>query len=69
MIKEVDDDGNGTVEFKEFVTLMCKNPKQVTKEQELLGDFKMLDKKKDELVDVRELKFFMRKIAKIPITS
>lgn len=69
MIKEVDDDGNGTVEFKEFVMLMVKNPKKLTKKQEYEEDFKMLDKKSDKHICERELKFFMRKIAKIPISS
>ncbi len=69
MINEVDVDGNGTVEFAEFVILMTNKVKELTKEDEIKEAFDVLDKEKDEYITAKELKYFMRKVAHIKLSS
>ena len=69
MINEVDVDGNGTVEFAEFVILMTNKVKEMTKEEEIQEAFKVLDKENDNHISVKELKYFMRKVAHIKLSS
>lgn len=69
MINEVDVDGNGTVEFAEFVILMTNKVKEMTKEEEISEAFNVLDKEKDNHISVKELKYFMRKVAHIKLSS
>lgn len=47
MVNEVDVDGNGTVEFAEFVILMTNKVKELTEEEEIREAFDVLDKEKD----------------------
>jgi calmodulin len=47
MINEVDVDGNTTIEFAEFVILMTNKVKEMSKEDEILEAFNVLDKEKD----------------------
>ena len=69
MINEVDQDGNGTVEFAEFVILMTNKVKEMTKEDEIYEAFMVLDKEKDDYISEKELKYFMRKVAHIKLSS
>ena len=69
MINEVDQDGNGTVEFAEFVILMTNKVKEMTKEDEIYEAFMVLDKEKDDFISEKELKYFMRKVAHIKLSS
>lgn len=69
MINEVDVDGNGTVEFAEFVILMTNKVKEMTKEEEIQEAFKVLDKENDNHISTKELKYFMRKVAHIKLSS
>jgi len=69
MINEVDVDGNGTVEFAEFVILMTNKVKEMSKEEEISEAFAVLDKEKDNQISVKELKYFMRKVAHIKLSS
>ena len=69
MINEVDVDGNGTVEFAEFVILMTNKVKEISKQDEIKEAFDVLDKEKDELITVKELKYFMRKVAHIKLSN
>ena len=56
MINEVDVDGNGTVEFAEFVILMTNKVKEMTKEEEITEAFSVLDKEKDSHISAKETK-------------
>lgn len=47
MVNEVDIDGNGTIEFAEFVILMSNKVKEMSKEEEILEAFNIIDKEKD----------------------
>lgn len=69
MINEVDVDGNGTVEFAEFVILMTNKVKELTKQEEIREAFDVLDKEKDDYITAKELKYFMRKVAHIKLSS
>mmetsp|Transcript_31193 Transcript_31193/g.30624 ORF Transcript_31193/g.30624 Transcript_31193/m.30624 type:complete len:100 (+) Transcript_31193:167-466(+) len=69
MINEVDVDGNGTVEFAEFVILMTNKVKEMTRDEEIKEAFKVLDKEHDDFISVKELKYFMRKVAHIKLSS
>ena len=69
MINEVDVDGNGTVEFAEFVILMTNKVKEMSRDDEIREAFKVLDKEKDDFISVKELKYFMRKVAHIKLSS
>ena len=69
MINEVDVDGNGFVEFAEFVILMTNKVKEMTKEEEIQEAFNILDKERDGHISVKELKYFMRKVAHIKLSS
>jgi len=40
MVKEVDQDGNGTIEFKEFLEMMSKKLKSRAKDHELHEAFR-----------------------------
>ena len=69
MINEVDQDGNGTVEFAEFVILMTNKVREMTKEDEIYEAFLVLDKEKDDFISEKELKYFMRKVAHVKLSS
>ena len=62
MIQEVDDDGNGTIDFGEFVKMMQKKEQDLTKEEELQRAFAMFDKDGNGLISAAELKEVMHKL-------
>ena len=45
MINEVDADGNGTIDFPEFLSLMARKMKDTDTEEELIEAFKVLNNK------------------------
>ena len=69
MINEVDVDGNGTVEFAEFVILMTNKVKEMSRQEEMEEAFRVLDKEKDGHINIKELKYFMCKVAHIKLSS
>ena len=69
MINEIDLDGNGYFEFSEFVILMATKVQEMTMQNEITEAFNVLDKEKDNHISVKELKYFMRKVARIHISS
>ena len=54
MIKEVDKDANGTIEFDEFVQMMIKKRKQ--SELEMKDAFASLDRNKNGYISVEDLR-------------
>jgi len=44
MINEVDADGNGTIDFPEFLSLMARKIKDTDTEEELREAFKVFDR-------------------------
>nr|GMD80252.1 calmodulin-like protein 11 [Ipomoea batatas] len=54
MINEVDADGNGTIEFTEFLNLMAKKMKETDAEEELKEAFKVFDKDQNGYISASE---------------
>jgi len=59
MINEVDADGNGTIDFTEFLTMMTKHMKEADNDQELREAFKVFDKNGDGKISATELRDVM----------
>ncbi|XP_026423629.1 calmodulin-like protein 11 isoform X1 [Papaver somniferum] len=59
MIKEVDVDGNGTIEFGEFLSLMARKMKETDAEEELQEAFKVFDKDQNGFISAPELRHVM----------
>jgi Ca2+-binding EF-hand superfamily protein len=56
MIDEVDLDGNGEIDFEEFVTLMNRRSKQTDIEDEIFNAFKVFDKEGNGLISITDLR-------------
>jgi Ca2+-binding EF-hand superfamily protein len=66
MVAEVDIDGNGSIEFKEFITLLARKMRDAdTFKDDLQEIFNMFDTKKDEIIDFDELKNVMISIGEV----
>ncbi|CAD6206422.1 unnamed protein product [Miscanthus lutarioriparius] len=59
MIMEVDADGNGTIEFPEFLNLMAHKLKDTDSEEEVKEAFEMFDKDQDGYISAAELRDMM----------
>ncbi|KAJ8895211.1 hypothetical protein PR048_000536 [Dryococelus australis] len=59
MVNEVDQDGNGTIEFNEFLQMMSKKMKGAESGEELREAFRVFDKNNDGLISSTELRHVM----------
>ncbi|XP_031477040.1 calmodulin-like [Nymphaea colorata] len=59
MIGEVDVNGNGTIEFVEFLNLMARKTKETDAEEELKEAFKVFDKDQNGYISAEELRNVM----------
>jgi calmodulin len=59
MINEVDIDGNGNIDFKEFLGLMARKMRDTDTEEELIEAFKVFDRDGNGLISAQELKHVM----------
>ncbi|DBA75242.1 TPA: hypothetical protein ACH3X1_010533 [Trebouxia sp. C0004] len=59
MINEVDADGNGTIDFPEFLNLMARKMKDSDSEEELREAFKVFDKDGNGFISAAELRHVM----------
>lgn len=59
MINEVDADGNGTIDFPEFLNLMSRKMKDADSEEELMEAFKVFDKEQNGFISAAELRHLM----------
>lgn len=59
MINEVDADGNGKIDFAEFVTLMARKMNNTDKDSEIFEAFKVFDKDGSGKIDATELRNIM----------
>ncbi|XP_012853869.1 PREDICTED: calmodulin-2/4-like [Erythranthe guttata] len=56
MINEVDSDGNGTIDFDEFLNLMTAKEKKIDADNELKEAFKVFDKDQNGYISANELR-------------
>lgn len=56
MINEVDADGNGTIDFPEFLTMMSRKMKDTESEEEIREAFKVFDKDGNGFISAAELR-------------
>ena len=59
MINEVDADGNGTIDFPEFSSLMARKMKDTDTEEELVEAFKVFDRDGNGFISAAELRHVM----------
>ncbi|BEI85296.1 hypothetical protein CcaverHIS002_0506970 [Cutaneotrichosporon cavernicola] len=59
MINEVDADGNNSIDFAEFMTLMARKMHDTDSEEEIREAFKVFDKNNDGHISAAELKHVM----------
>jgi calmodulin len=62
MIKQVDANGNGKIDFPEFLVMMERKAKEADPEKELKEAFDVFDKDKDGLITNNELHGAMRNL-------
>lgn len=62
MINEVDADGNGTIDFSEFLQMMTKHMKETDNECELREAFKVFDKDGNGTISKSELAQVMKNL-------
>ena len=62
MIREVDEDGNGTIDFGEFLEMMARKLNKIDIEAELLEAFKVFDRDGNGLVSTTEVRFTLHSI-------
>ncbi|KAF8601253.1 EF-hand [Ceratobasidium sp. AG-I] len=63
MINEVDADGNGTIDFPEFLTMMARKMKDTDSEEEIKEAFKVFDKDGNGYISAAELRHVMTNLA------
>jgi calmodulin len=56
MINEVDADGNGIIDFPEFLTMMARKMKDTDSEEEIKEAFKVFDKDGNGYISAAELR-------------
>jgi len=59
MVNEVDADGNGTIDFPEFLSLMSRKMKDTDTEEELIEVFKLFDQDGSGYISAKELSHVM----------
>jgi calmodulin len=59
MINEVDSDGNGTIDFPEFLSLMARKMRDTDTEEELIEAFKVFDRDQNGFISAAELRHIM----------
>jgi len=59
MLNEVDTDGNGTIDFHEFLTMMARKIKDTDSEEEIKEAFKVFDKDGNGFISAAELSHVM----------
>ncbi|KAG7531187.1 hypothetical protein FFLO_04546 [Filobasidium floriforme] len=59
MVNEVDADGNNSIDFPEFLTMMARKMKDTDSEEEIMEAFKVFDKDNNGQISAAELRHVM----------
>ncbi|KAH0478047.1 MAG: hypothetical protein KVP17_003070 [Porospora cf. gigantea B] len=59
MVHEIDQDGNGTIDFTEFLALMARKLRDTDSEEELIEAFKVFDRDGNGFISAAELRHVM----------
>ncbi|KAJ3123441.1 calmodulin-like 3 [Physocladia obscura] len=59
LVAEIDVDGNGAIEFDEFIDLMARKMREVDSEEELRSAFKVFDEDGNGFISAQELRHVM----------
>jgi len=59
LFSQIDSDGNGTIDFPEFLTMMARKMKDTDSEEEILEAFKVFDKDGNGFISAAELRHIM----------
>ncbi|EKM51108.1 uncharacterized protein PHACADRAFT_263081 [Phanerochaete carnosa HHB-10118-sp] len=59
MLNEVDEDGNGTIDFNEFLTMIERNMRDIDSEEVTKEAFKVFDSDGDDYISPEELRRVM----------
>ncbi|RUS31510.1 calmodulin-1 [Jimgerdemannia flammicorona] len=65
MINEVDADGNGNIDFPEFLTMMARKMKDTDSEEEIKEAFKVFDKDGNGFISAAELRHVMTSLGNL----
>jgi calmodulin len=60
MVNEIDIDGNGTIEFEEFLSMMSRQLREGDVEAEVIEAFRVFDKDADGKITIAELTHIMK---------
>lgn len=63
MINEVDADGNGSIDFPEFLTMMWRKMKNIDSTEEIKEAFRVFDKESKGYISAAELRNVMTNLA------
>jgi Ca2+-binding EF-hand superfamily protein len=66
MISEVDADGNGSIDFPEFLTMMARKMRDTDSEEEIKEAFKVFDKDGNGYISAAELRHVMTNLGRLP---
>ena len=64
MISEVDADGDGTIDFPEYLTMMAQKMRDTESEEEMKEAFNLFDKDGNGFISAAELRHVMTNIGK-----